>query len=109
MSFTKLRYHLVFATKARRRCLHELERTFVWQTLDELTEDIGGYPIATGGVEDHVHTLLAIPPTTAVSEFVKQLKRRATTVIRKRFAHLKGFQWQKGYGGFTVSAHEMGG
>ena len=110
MSFTKLRYHLVFATKNRRRCLKDGVREFAWLKLCEFAEDIGGYVIAVGGIEDHVHMLAGLPPTAAISSFVQQVKRRATTAIRREYPlRLKGFKWQKGYGGFTVSAHDIDG
>ena len=56
-----------------------------------------------GGMEDHIHVLLGIPPTAAVSEALKRIKGGSSGWIKQNIRGCRGFGWQDGYGAFTVS------
>jgi hypothetical protein len=60
--------------------------------------------IAVGGVEDHVHVLLSVPPTLAVSKAVQLLKGNSSKWLRETFPAMRqaGFAWQEGYGAFSI-------
>ena len=107
MSFTKLRYHVVFATKKRQRLLSGSVKKFCLRAFDEHSREVGAYLLARGGVEDHVHLVPAIPPTMAVSDYVKRVKRRTTISIKREYPRIGHFAWQRGYGAFTLSPFEM--
>ena len=107
MSFTKLRYHVVFGTKHRQRILHGRIESACWDMIMDHTRDLGGTPIAIGGVPDHVHLLTGLPPTLALSDYAKMAKRRTTRTLRAEFPHLSGFKWQVGYGGFTANPFDL--
>jgi REP element-mobilizing transposase RayT len=51
---------------------------------------------------DHVHLLCSVPPTTATSDALRLVKTNSS-----RWVHcdrrLAGFDWQTGYGAFSVS------
>lgn len=102
-------YHIVFATKNRQPLITPDVEPFVHSTLREISIDVGGFTFAVGGVEDHVHTISAIPPTLAVSDFIRKLKAQSTSVIKAQLPSLKEFAWQTGYGCFTLNPHEMAG
>jgi putative transposase len=53
---------------------------------------------AVGGIEDHVHMAVSIPPTLLISEFVGQLKGRSSHEANQRLG-LRGkvLEWQAGY------------
>jgi REP element-mobilizing transposase RayT len=56
-----------------------------------------------GGVEDHVHLLCRQARTISLAEWVKELKRVSSIWVKKQDAKLRAFQWQAGYGAFSVS------
>ena len=64
--------------------------------------------ILTGHVSaDHVHLLVSVPPSIAVSQLVKQLKGRSSRWLMEEFAELKRqywgrHLWARGY--FAVSS-----
>jgi REP element-mobilizing transposase RayT len=60
-------------------------------------------PIMIGGVENHVHLLLGLPPVLAVSHAVKLIKDGSSIWVKEILAGLGGFGWQDGYAVFTVS------
>jgi len=56
--------------------------------------------LATGGTANHVHLLLSIPPTHRICEVVQKMKANSSRWMNQ---HSPGFDWQKGYGVFSVS------
>jgi REP element-mobilizing transposase RayT len=109
MSYTKLRYHVIFGTKYRRPILHNRIESACWKMLLKHTRDLGGTPIAIGGVPDHVHLLAGLPSTLALSDYAKMAKRRTTRTLRAAFPHLSKFKWQVGFGGFTANPYGLDG
>ena len=80
----------------------------------ELHKQLGGVskaldcpPLIVGGVDDHVHLLGCMGRTLSISEWVKELKRVTSIWIKQRDPKLAGFQWQSGYGAFSVSHSEI--
>ena len=57
--------------------------------------------LAAGGMEDHIHLLLRIPPALALAKAVLAIKSNSS-----RWAGEEGhkFAWQQGYGAFSVSS-----
>ena len=61
-----------------------------------------------GGVADHVHLLLSIPASLAVSKAVQLLKGGSSHWVKEVFPNLIDFAWQDGYAAFTVSQSQLG-
>jgi len=61
--------------------------------------------IILGGIQDHVHELLLLPPTIPLSKAVQFLKRSSSKWLNENGG---GFAWQEGYGAFSVSASQTG-
>ncbi len=55
---------------------------------------------AIGGMEDHIHLLLQIPPTLTLAKAVLAVKSNSSRWIKQR---VHEFAWQEGYGAFSVS------
>jgi REP element-mobilizing transposase RayT len=56
-----------------------------------------------GGVGDHVHALLVLPPTMPLAKAVQFLKGSSSKWINDTVGE---FSWQEGYGAFSVSASQ---
>jgi REP element-mobilizing transposase RayT len=56
---------------------------------------------------DHVHLLLRFPPDIAPAVLARELKARSSKWIHDTFPKMRSFKWQRGYGGFTVSASQV--
>jgi REP element-mobilizing transposase RayT len=84
----------------------------IWQ--DDLFSYIGGTVkehksrlLVAGGVEDHVHLLLKIHPSFAISKTVQLLKSNSSRWIKENYQKNKRFEWQTGYGAFSVSQSQF--
>jgi REP element-mobilizing transposase RayT len=61
------------------------------------------YVKAIGGTNDHIHMLITIDPTKSISEVAKVLKGSSSHYINEMKVTPKHFEWQTGYGAFSVS------
>ena len=50
-----------------------------------------------------MHMVLSIPPTTAVSDFVRDVKSNSSGWVHDTFPEHGAFAWQDGFAGFSVS------
>jgi putative transposase len=96
--------HLVFSTKERQPFLQDKSvRIEMHSYLGGTSKQLRCDPLAIGGVADHVHILAALSRTIALAEWVKELKRVSSLWIKTKDSELSTFQWQNGYGAFSVS------
>jgi putative transposase len=101
-SFTRLTYHIVFATKYRRRSIRNDMKERLYEYIGGTIRGKKGHLIEIGGVEDHIHILTGLSPAIAVSEVVRDVKASSSKWMTDE-GQQRDFEWQKGYGGFTVS------
>jgi putative transposase len=103
-SLSNLLVHLVFSTKDRRPWLRSPElQIALHRELASISQQLSCDPVRVGGFEDHVHLLGRQARTISLAEWVKELKRVSSIWIKKQDVALKSFQWQVGYGAFSVS------
>ncbi len=96
--------HLVFSSKDRRPSLQNMQlRQAMHKYLGGASNTLNCGSIIVGGVEDHVHLLARQARTISISEWVKELKRVTSIWAKEHDTRLEDFQWQAGYGAFSVS------
>jgi putative transposase len=100
-SFISNRIHLVFSTAQRQHLIKIETEQKLWAYLAGIARNHGIEAFAVGGIEDHVHLLVAPPATMPISKLVQVLKANSSRWMRE---HGSYFEWQKGYGAFGVSA-----
>ncbi|HEY0977839.1 MAG TPA: IS200/IS605 family transposase [Flavobacteriales bacterium] len=104
-TYSRLHYHIVFATKRRVPCLDKAWRPQLWEYMGGTIRGLGGVPHGIGGWIDHVHLLIDLKPTQVIADVMRELKKASTEWVRQHTG-LKTFQWQEGYGVFTVGWRE---
>ena len=101
-SFTSLTYHIVFSTKFRKRWLTDNLRNDLYVYLLGIIANKGGQLLEIGGTEDHIHLVTTCSPKMALSDFVRDIKANSSRWVRDEKGE-QDFNWQTGYGAFTVS------
>jgi len=101
-----LHYHLVFGTKNLDAMIHEEWRQRLHAYLGGTVKAADGIPMAIGGVANHVHLLVGLRPTHQLSELLRDIKRQSSAWVHQEI-HERLFQWQDGYGAFTVSTSRI--
>jgi len=102
-AYTSLYYHIVFGTKGRVGYIKPEIEQHIWEYIGGIARENKMSALQVGGVEDHVHALVIAPPTLAPSKIAQLLKGGSSLWIHTKFHELRGFEWQVGYGAFTVS------
>ena len=107
-TYTALHCHVIFSTKRRERWISQSIEARVWAYLGGIARQNDLRPLLIGGVDDHVHILLGMPPTITVSEALKRIKGGSSGWVKENFPGCQGFAWQDGYAAFAVSKSQMG-
>lgn len=108
MALWQLYYHLVWATKYRAPLIQlSWEAEFHGYMIGK-ADSLGCIVHAINGTEDHVHLVTSIPPTLSISEFVKKIKGSSSNFCNKvMLPETERFQWQAGYGAFSLSRRQL--
>ncbi|MGB9106933.1 MAG: transposase, partial [Terriglobales bacterium] len=72
-----------------------------WAFIGGIARRCGMTAIAVGGIADHVHILLLLPPTITLAEAMQKIKANSSRWIHEQTG--KPFIWQEGYAAFSVS------
>ncbi len=102
-SFSQIYIHLVFGTKYREAVIPEKFRIRLFGYMVGILREMQCHALQCGGTEDHVHILLSLCRDHSIAEVAKQLKRQSSKWIKSQAPEFLGFQWQRGYGAFSVS------
>ena len=106
-SVSLLHAHLVFVTKYRRAVFTDAMLTFCEHTMRAVCAELDVELVEFNGEADHMHLLVAYPPTLAISVLVQRLKGRTAYAVRREFtgvcvrARMRGHLWSPSY--FAVS------
>jgi REP element-mobilizing transposase RayT len=92
--------HVVFSTKARKNLIPTALQTMLGNYIAGIAQKLGFRVLAAGGISNHLHLLIALKPAIPLSVAVQKLKSNSSRWISQ---HGISFEWQSGYGAFSVS------
>ena len=102
-TYTNILIHYVFSTKNRRRLITPEIEERLYPFMAAIARDNGMAPVMAGGTADHVHLLVTVSSTLSVSKGVQLIKGGSSKFVNETFPGPERFQWQSGYGAFSVS------
>ena len=105
-SVVKLYVHLVWTTYCREPLLSGKREQVVHRILTSEANKLHCTVLAVGGIEDHVHVLLALPPQFDLPRLLHQMKGVSSHVVRQD-SDGEGFGWQDGYAALSVSPNHV--
>lgn len=103
-TFSKNHQHIVFSTAGRRKTITKEIQSKIWAYMAGICRNHGIFVRSIGGVEDHVHLLIEIPPSLGVAKAVNLVKANSSKWMNETG---RNFAWQKGYAAFSVSASNI--
>lgn len=101
-SYVSCLMHCVWAVKFRQPLITPELQERLWPYLGGVAGRNKMKALAVGGMENHVHVLLSIPSTLSIAKAVQLLKDNSSKWIHDTFEEHHGFQWQEGYGAFSI-------
>jgi putative transposase len=96
--------HVIFSTKDRQKTISTDLQPRLWTYVAGVCKKLEILVHAVGGIEDHIHLLIQVPPSLPVAKAVLTIKSNSS-----RWANEQGhrFAWQQGYGAFSVSSSNV--
>jgi REP element-mobilizing transposase RayT len=107
MSYIASYVHIVFSTKERRPIIMPEMQSRLWDYIGGIARDNGMQSVIVGGIRDHIHALLCLPATMAMSKAAQLIKGGSSLWIHRTFNDQCEFAWQEKYGGFSVSVSQV--
>lgn len=103
MSYTRFLYHIVFRTKRSIPAIFERNERELYAYILGFTRNRNAKLYRIGGMPDHIHMLVDIPPTIAVAEFMRGLKESTSKWLKNNPAFPVFDGWGESYAAFTYS------
>lgn len=105
--YTELFVHIVWATGGRLPLITEDVAPLIYGAIDTQCHRLNTPSLAVGGIEDHVHLLVRLPPLLGVEPLVEAVKLAAHTAFTTRIRPGWHFEWASTYGAFTLAQAEV--
>ena len=99
--------HVVFSTKNRANLIAPEIETELYSYFGGILKGRGSRLLAAGGTSNHVHLLISRSKNDALPPMMQELKKSTSKWIKTRDINSVGFQWQEGYGAFTIGASQI--
>ncbi len=106
MSYTRLLYHIVFRTKHGKGTIPEEHEKELYAYIMGIINNKKSKLYRIGGTENHLHLLVDIHPTFAVSDFMRELKEYSSKWLGQNpdFPDFEG--WAVSFAAFTYNLND---
>ena len=94
-------FHCVFSTKERRKTIVPDVQDRLWAYMGGVAREHEMKALAVGGMDDHVHILLSMPASSSVANAMREIKSASSRWMHETCS-MKDFDWQEGYGAFSI-------
>ena len=98
---------VVFAVKYRKALIDKAWKHQLLGVIGNLINESGCKTLIVNGVEDHIHCLLGLKPSIAISDLMKSVKAKSSKFINDQNLTVHRFEWQRGYGVFSYSQSQI--
>ncbi len=106
-TYSQIYIQLVFAVKGRQSLITENMEAPLYKYISGIIENQKQKLYIIGGMPDHVHILVSINPSVAISALVREIKEHSTKFINSQNLIVGKFQWQEGFGAFSYSKSQV--
>jgi putative transposase len=106
MSYTRLLYHIVFRTKCGKNTIPEQHEKELYAYIMGIINNKKSKLYRIGGIENHIHLLVDVHPTIALSDFMKELKEYSSKWLaeNQNFPDFEG--WAVSFAAFTYNLND---
>ena len=102
-TYTQLYFHIVFAVKGRSNYISENWKSELYKYISGIIANKDQKLMIVNGVPNHIHLLIGTKPNCNLSDLIRDIKANSSKWINeKKFTNFH-FEWQTGFGAFTVS------
>lgn len=102
-SLAKILVHIIFSTKNRVPFLRDDIRSELHRYMATVLKEFESPALVIGSTADHVHILCSLSRNHAAAKIVEKVKTSTSKWVKTKGDGYAKFQWQNGYGAFSVS------
>lgn len=103
-TLTAILLHVTFSTKARAPLIPSNDELDLYSYIGGICRYRECVLMAMDGTADHVHMLVSLSKTMALSDLMLNVKRESSKWMRERVPE---FEWQDGYFAFSIGASQV--
>ena len=106
-TYTQIYIHIIFAVKGRSNLISSSWKNELYKYITGIITNEAQKLIAINGMPDHIHLLVGLKPTIALSNLVRDIKANSSRFVNEK-SWIKGkFEWQHGFGAFSYSHSQL--
>jgi len=106
-TYTQIYIQLVFAVSGRQSLINSSFKGTLFKYIGGTMRNADQKLLAINGMPDHVHILVGLKPSLAISDLVKDIKVASSRFINDKKLVRGRFSWQEGFGAFSYSQSHM--
>ncbi len=106
-TFTQIYIQIVFAVKGRENLITPQHREELQKYITGIVQERGQKMLSIFCMPDHVHLLVGLKPSIALSDLVRDVKAGSSSFINSRKWVQGTFRWQEGFGAFSYSQSNL--
>lgn len=106
-TLVKIYLHVVFSTKNRENLLLPEIESELFAYIGGILRKHNSILLAANGTANHIHLLISQSKNIALSDLVRELKKSSSLWIKTKNTKFKDFQWQAGFGAFSVGQSQI--
>jgi REP element-mobilizing transposase RayT len=103
MSYVQLLYHIIIRTKANTLVLSLEHSDKLYRYIWGIIKNKNSVLYRINGMEDHVHILLSLHPTIALSDFMREMKAETSKMLKRTEGFENFTAWSEGYATLSYS------
>lgn len=96
-------YHIVISTYCRRMTIPASQKRSLYSYINAIVIDRKCKVLRINGIENHIHILLRLSPTIALSSLMQELKRATSKWMHKNPQFLDFESWGKDYFAMSIN------
>jgi REP element-mobilizing transposase RayT len=100
-TYTQIYIQTVFAVSGRASLIKPEFKAQLYKYIGGVIKNNGHKPIAINGMPDHIHILIGMKPSMALSDLVRDIKANSSKHVNENRWVRGRFEWQEGYGAFS--------
>jgi len=105
-SLAKVFVHIVYTTKHGIPFINDSVRNELHSYVVKTLSELGSYTNEIYANRDHIHILCSLPRTISIAQLISKIKTSSSKWLKTK--GIEKFDWQDGYGIFSVSASKIG-
>jgi REP element-mobilizing transposase RayT len=106
-TYSQIYIQIVFAVEGRQNLISGEHREELQKYIAGIISRCGAKLLAIYCMPDHVHILVGLKPSTAVSDLTREIKAGSSNFINDRKWVRGHFRWQEGFGAFSYSRSQV--